>query len=276
MRTVRTPSPTETATLRTTGLRHGFTLRHLFQPDQVELVLTDLDRAIVGSACPVDFPLSLPVPEELRAVAFCERRELGIINLGGAGSVTVGAVIYDLAPRTCLYVGRGTEPISFATADPAEPAAFFFVSYPAHAIHPTSRVTQAEAHVLSLGSKAEANERTLYQYIHPGGVPSCQLVMGYTELAPGSVWNTMPCHTHDRRSEIYCYFDVPEHHAVLHLMGEPAETRPLWVGNRQVVLSPSWSVHAGAGTANYRFVWAMGGENQHFDDMDKIAIADLR
>lgn len=272
----RSPSPSETAVLDTDDLRRAFLLDDLFAKDEVRLVMTDLDRAIVGAACPASGPLDLPVDPELRADSFCERRELGILNLGGAGRVTVGDDSHDLGPRECLYVGRGGGKIVFSSESAGQPAAFYLVSYPAHAAYPTTRAAEADATRVPLGSKAECNERVIHQYIHENGIRSCQLVMGFTELAVGSVWNTMPGHTHDRRTEIYCYFDVPAGHAVLHLLGEPQQTRALWVQDRQVALSPSWSVHSGAGTAHYRFVWAMGGENQRFDDMDKVAITDLR
>lgn len=272
----RSPSLVETSVLDTDDLRGAFLFEDLFAAGEVRLVMTDLDRAIVGAACPVGAPLGLPVDPELRAESFCERRELGVLNLGGAGSVRVGDETFPLAPRECLYVGRGSGAIEFTSEDPGHLAAFYLVSYPAHASHPTTRAALAEANRVPLGSKEEANERTIYQYIHEGGIRSCQLVMGFTELAVGSVWNTMPCHTHDRRTEIYCYFDVPKDQAVLHLLGDPQQTRALWVHDRQVALSPSWSIHSGAGTSNYRFVWAMGGENQRFDDMDKVAITDLR
>jgi len=272
----RAPCPSKTATLDTAGLRAGFLLENLFAPGEVKLILTDLDRAIVGAACPIGAPLALPVDRELRAASFCERRELGILNLGGAGTVRVGDESYNLAPRECLYAGRGSGAIEFSSENGAQPAAFYLVSYPAHAAYPTTKAALADANRVDLGSKAEANERSLFQYIHEGGIRSCQLVMGFTELAAGSVWNTMPCHTHERRTEVYCYFDVPGGHAVLHMMGEPQQTRPLWIGDRQVALSPAWSIHSGAGTTNYRFVWAMGGENQRFGDMDRVAIGALR
>lgn len=272
----RSPSAAETAVLHTEELRRSFLLDHLFAKGEVRLVMTDLDRAIVGAACPTFGALDLPVDPELRAGSFCERREIGILNLGGSGMVKVGDDSFAIGPRECLYVGRGAGPISFLSDVPTEPAVFYLVSYPAHASYPTTRATIEDATRVALGSKEEANERVIYQFIHENGIRSCQLVMGFTELAPGSVWNTMPCHTHDRRSEIYCYFDVPQGQAVLHMMGEPQQTRPLWVQNLEVALSPSWSIHCGAGTSNYRFAWAMGGENQRFDDMDKVAITDLR
>jgi 4-deoxy-L-threo-5-hexosulose-uronate ketol-isomerase len=271
------PGMGEIPRLDTAGLRSGYLLTDLFAPGEARFALTDLDRALVGGVCPnAGSPLRLDAPAELRSEYLCERREVGVINLGGDGSVVVDGETFSLAARECLYIGRGAREIEFSRApdDTSDtPAAFYLVSYPAHTTYPTRK---AEANVVRLGSPQEANERSLYQYIHENGVKSCQLVMGYTEFAPGSVWNTMPPHTHLRRTEVYCYFDVPDAHAVLHMMGEPAQTRALWVSNRQIVLSPAWSVHCGAGTASYRFVWAMGGENQRFDDMDKIAIAELR
>lgn len=272
----RVPSSTEAATLDTEDLRAAFLLESLFSPGEIRLTMTDLDRAVVGAACPTNAPLSLPVDPELRAESFCERRELGVLNLGGPGSVKVGDDSHELDSLECLYIGRGSGAVEFASNSAEAPAAFYLVSYPAHASHPTKKASIGEANRVPLGSKEECNERVIYQYIHEGGIRSCQLVMGFTELAVGSVWNTMPCHTHDRRSELYCYFDIPEGHAVLHMMGEPQESRPLWINNREVALSPTWSIHCGAGTANYRFVWAMGGENQRFDDMDKVAITDIR
>ncbi len=271
------PGLNETFSMDSTALRANFLLQGLFSPGELRLVATDLDRAAVGAACPTtQAPLLLESSPEFRSAYFCERRELGVLNLGGNGSVTVDGVVFPLAPRECLYVGRGAREVGFTSEADESPAAFYLVSYPAHAAHPTRKADADTTNIVQLGSAAEANERTLYQYIHEGGIQSCQLVMGYTELAEGSVWNTMPPHTHLRRTELYCYFDVPEGHAVLHMMGEPDNTRPLWVADRQVVLSPAWSIHCGAGTASYRFVWAMGGENQRFDDMDRVAIPKLR
>ncbi len=270
------PGKVETAQLNTAGLRSSFLQTDLFVLGELNLTYTDLDRAIVGGACPTTQALDLPAGERLKADFFCQRREIGVINLGATGSIVVDGTEYTLNKTEVLYIGRGSKQVSFKSLVATDPAAFYIVSYPAHAAYPTTHATPAQANQLKLGTKVDANERTLYQVIHENGVKSCQLVMGFTELAPGSVWNTMPSHTHDRRSEVYCYFDIPANHAVLHMMGEPSETRPLWVNNRQVILSPSWSIHSGVGTNAYRFVWAMGGENQRFDDMDKIAIPDLR
>ncbi len=276
MNTYFMPSPHETAMLDTEGLRDAFLLESLFRPDEFCLVYADMDRAVVGSMVPASESLKLNADKEMRAEYFCERRELGVINFGGPGRVTVDGVAYELEKCDCLYIGRGSKDVEFESAEEGAPAEFYLVSYPAHAAHPTTLMKQADATRVELGSAAECNERTIFQYIHENGIKSCQLVMGFTEFAPGSIWNTMPCHTHLRRSEVYCYFDVPDGHRVLHMMGEPQETRPLWVADRQAVLSPAWSVHTGCGTASYRFVWAMGGENQAFTDMDAVKIPDLR
>lgn len=276
MNTRLMPSPRETTTLDTAALRATFLLDDLFAPGEVRLVYTDLDRAVVGSAIPTTQPLELGNDDALKADFFCQRRELGILNLGEAGSIVVDGTTYQVGRHDCLYVGRGSRVIQFASAAAATPAVFYLVSYPAHAEHPTVKATRADANRVEVGSRDEANERTIFQYVHLNGIKSCQLVLGFTEFKTGSIWNTMPCHTHDRRSEVYCYFDVPAAHRVLHMMGQPQQTRPLWVADRQVVLSPPWSIHCGAGTASYRFVWAMGGENQAFTDMDRVEISELR
>ena len=270
------PSPREAAVLNTNELRAAFLLEDMFVAGAISLTYTDMDRAIIGAAIPTTQPLALGNDDALKADFFCQRRELGILNLGAAGSIVVDDSTYQLNRHECLYIGRGSREVCFSSASEAEPAVFYLVSYPAHAVYPTLKASRAEANRVELGTSDEANERTIFQYIHEGGIRSCQLVMGFTEFKAGSVWNTMPCHTHARRSEVYCYFDVPPDQRVLHLMGEAQQTRPLWVAERQVVLSPPWSIHCGCGTASYRFVWAMGGENQAFTDMDRVAIADLR
>lgn len=272
MKTHYTPGKTEYRTMTTAQFRAGFLLDDLFAKGEIRLTYVDLDRAIVGAAIPANGPLELKAAEELRAEFFCQRRELGVLNIGGVGTVTVDGVAYELATTDILYVGRGSKAISFAGNE----AVYYLISYPAHKEYPTKKATAAEANTLNLGSQADANERVLRQYIHEKGVQSCQLVMGWTELKKGSVWNTMPSHTHTRRSEVYMYFDVPANHAVVHFMGEPQETRPLWMHDRQVALSPAWSVHSGCGTNSYKFCWAMGGENQRFDDMDPAPIPTLR
>jgi 4-deoxy-L-threo-5-hexosulose-uronate ketol-isomerase len=262
--------------LDTSDLRSRFLIENLFAPGEIQLHYTDLDRAIVGSAVPLGEALELTAGEALRADHFCERRELGVINLGGPGTITVDGTAHPMAKCECLYIGRGSKAVSFASESSTDPARFYLLSYPAHTDHPTTRAKIEDANKLELGSKAEANERHLYQYIHESGIRSCQLVMGFTVLQPGSVWNTMPPHTHDRRSEIYCYFDIANGHRVAHFMGEPDETRVVWISEKQAVLSPSWSIHCGAGTGNYSFIWGMGGENQRFDDMDGFPLDDLR
>lgn len=258
--------------LTTDELRGKFLIEELFVDGQITLVYTDLDRAIVGAAVPSNGPLELSAGDELRADFFCQRREVGVINIGEAGTITVDGTTYEVGNRECLYIGRGSERIRFDGAG----AQYYLLSYPAHADYPTTHAGIEDANRLELGSKADANERHLYQYIHENGIRSCQLVMGFTVLQPGSVWNTMPPHTHDRRSEVYVYFDIASGHQVAHFMGEPDETRVLWISEKQVALSPSWSVHCGSGTGAYAFIWGMGGENQRFDDMDGFPITDLR
>jgi 4-deoxy-L-threo-5-hexosulose-uronate ketol-isomerase len=262
--------------MNTAELRQTFLLDRLFQTGQIQLVYSEIDRAVVGAAAPTHQPLKLAAGKELAADRFCERRELGVINVGQPGTVQVDGQGYTLANRDALYVGRGSKEVIFASADLANPAAFYLLSYPAHAACPTTPARKADAEAVTLGTEAQANVRTIYKYIHPGGIKSCQLVMGFTELAAGSVWNTMPPHTHERRSEVYLYFDVADDTLVYHFMGRPDETRHIVVRNRQAVIAPSWSIHSGAGTANYSFVWGMGGENQVFGDMDAIDIKAIR
>lgn len=262
--------------MSTRELRETFLIETLFADDSVSLVYWETDRAVIGSAVPVKQPLRLETTPELASEFFCERRELGILNIGGAGTVQVDGVSHELASLDALYVGRSSREIVFTSVDPAAPAKFYLLSYPAHAVHPTTRIRQVEAREIRLGSQETANERTIFQYIHEEGVKSCQLVMGFTRLETGSVWNTMPPHTHLRRSELYLYFDVPADAAVFHFMGSPQETRHLLMHSGQVALSPAWSIHSGCGTQAYSFIWAMGGENQRFTDMDGVAIHALR
>ena len=267
-------SRTEVKRLNTEELRSRFLLEDLFIPGEIRLKYCDLDRVIVGGACPERGPLSLSAADELRASSFCERRELGVINIGEPGSVTVDGTNYALGNRECLYIGRGSESITFSS-DSGKKAIFYLISYPAHSKYPTTKAGLKDARKIELGSSETANERIIYQYIHEEGIKSCQLVMGFTVLQTGSVWNTMPAHTHNRRSEVYLYFDVPEGNTVFHFMGEAQETRHLCLRNRQAVLSPAWSIHSGCGTSNYTFIWAMGGENQRFDDMDPVTISEM-
>jgi 4-deoxy-L-threo-5-hexosulose-uronate ketol-isomerase len=240
------------------------------------MVYLDLDRAIVGSAVPATKTLSLGSAPELRSETFCERRELGVLNVGGPGTVAVDGREYALAGRDGLYVGRGSKAITFASDSARTPARYYLLSFPAHASHPTLRIRQSEAEAVRLGSREACNQRTLYKLVHPGGARSCQLVMGFTVLEPGSVWNTMPPHTHQRRMEVYLYFDLPADGRVFHLMGRPEATRHLVVANGQAVISPGWSIHSGVGTCAYAFCWGMGGENQAFDDMDHLTLDQLR
>ncbi len=254
--------------MNTAEIREEFLITGLFAPDEIKLVYSNVDRVIVGSAVPASRSLRLEAGDELRAEYFAQRREIGVFNIGGPGSITVDGHEYGMTCQEMLYIGRGSRAISFSSADAQQPARFYLVSLPAHKAYPTTHIAQAQANRIAAGSSEAANARTIYQYIYEGGAPSCQLVMGFTELSPGSVWNTMSAHTHARRSEVYLYFNLASDNVVFHLMGAPHETRHIVVRDGQAVLSPSWSIHAGAGTSNYSFVWAMGGENQVFDDMD--------
>lgn len=276
MQTRFSPSQTEYPKLNTDELRAAFLIDTLFAPGKMELVYTDADRAIVGSAVPTRAPLILAADAELRAACFCERRELGILNIGGTGTVEVDGKPFTLTRLACLYVGRGSRKVSFASRDAAKPAAFYLLSYPAHAQYPTRLARVKDAARVELGSVADANRRTIHKYIHADGIRSCQLVMGFTRLEEGAVWNTMPPHTHTRRSEIYFYFDLGTQRRVMHFMGAPQQTRHLIVADRQAVISPSWSIHCGCGTGAYTFCWGMGGENQTFDDMDPAPVEQLR
>ncbi|MBP8304317.1 MAG: 5-dehydro-4-deoxy-D-glucuronate isomerase [Phycisphaerae bacterium] len=270
------PDPIRFCRMTTEEVRGHFLVKGLFEPGKVFMVYCDADRAIVGSAVPTKARLTLSAADELRAATFCERRELGVLNIGAHGTVTVDGKKYAMANRDCLYVGRGAKEVEFASDDSRQPARFYLLSYPAHAEHPTVHLKKSQAEPVHTGSPEQANERTIYKYIHPAGAQSCQLVMGFTELAPGSVWNTMPPHTHARRMEVYLYFDMPKDGRVFHLMGRPDETRHIVVADGEVVLSPSWSIHSGVGTCAYTFCWGMGGENQAFDDMDGLSIGDLK
>lgn len=268
--------PRETAGMNTAELRENFLIETLFSAGQIELVYTHYDRMIVGGATPTVEEIALPCPENLKAEFFLQRRELGILNIGAAGTVTVDGTAYELGSQDCLYVGRGAREVRFASAEAGNPAKYYLLSAPAHQSYPTRRLTQAEATPVTMGTLETANQRTIYKYIYAEGIASCQLVMGLTQLHPGSVWNTMPAHTHDRRMEAYLYFDLPPSQRVLHLMGEPQQTRHLWVANEQAILSPPWSVHSGCGTAGYTFIWGMAGENQEYTDMDAVGIETLR
>jgi 4-deoxy-L-threo-5-hexosulose-uronate ketol-isomerase len=271
-------SPNQTAyqTLATDQLRAAFLVDTLFVPGQVNLVYSDADRAIIGSAVPDSSALKLAADAELRAAFFCERRELGILNIGGPGSVEADGHAFEMARLDCLYVGRGCKSVSFSSRDKGELAAFYLLSYPAHSAYPTVLARLSDAAKVELGAPADANRRTLHKYIHTQGIQSCQLVLGFTQMHEGSVWNTMPPHTHTRRSEVYLYFDLGPKRRVMHFMGTPQQTRHLIIADRQAVISPSWSVHCGCGTGAYTFCWGMGGENQAFDEMDAAPLDELR
>ena len=276
MKLYQMADPIRYARMTTAELRETFLLEDLFQSGQLDLAYVDLERTVIGSAVPTTAPLTLETQPELRAEYFLERRELGVFNAGGPGTVTVDGTAYDLAKMDVLYAGRGTKSVVFASADPANPAAFYLLSYLAHTTYPTAMVKFADLKGLELGSLETCNKRTIYKAIFADGIKSCQLVMGFTLLAPGSNWNTMPPHTHMRRSEIYFYFDVDPAHRIVHLMGPPDATSHLIMSDKQVVVSPAWSIHAGVGTKNYGFVWGMGGENQAYDDMDPAPITSLK
>jgi 4-deoxy-L-threo-5-hexosulose-uronate ketol-isomerase len=264
------PGPQQVSRMTTAELRENFLIENLFTPGEITMYAIDLDRVLVGGAVPQQKPLELAAPPAIAAEFFTERRELGVLNIGEAGSVSVDGERYSLDKLDMLYTGRGARSVVFASDDARQPARFYLVSYPAHAAHPSRKIAAENAESAELGTTENANRRKLSKYIHPAAMPSAQLVMGVTELHNGSVWNTMPPHTHQRRTEIYLYFDIPENALVFHLLGAPDETRNLVVRNGQVALSPSWSIHAGCGTANYKFCWAMGGENQVFSDMQGV------
>ena len=262
--------------MTTAELRETFLLEAFFQPGKIEFAYVDLDRTVIGSAVPTSTELVLASEPELRAEYFLERRELGVLNVGGAGSVTVDGKTFELAKLDCLYVSRGSKDVRFQSADAAAPANYYLLSYPAHTGYPTSMVKFSDLDGLALGATETCNKRTIYKAIYKEGIRSCQLVMGFTLLDAGSNWNTMPPHTHMRRSEVYFYFDIDPAHRVLHLMGPPQETSHLVVADKEVVVSPGWSIHAGVGTKHYAFCWGMGGENQAYDDMDGVTIAALQ
>jgi len=269
-----TPRPQEVPTLASDGLRSAFMIDNVFSESAASFTFTDLDRLALCGVQPGG-SVSLDNDRETGTEFFLQRRELGIINTGGAGTVKVDGKAFNLGNLDCLYVSMGSRSVTFESTDRNKPAKFFLMSAPAHREYPTAMVRYTETKGIALGTQATANQRKIYQYIHANGIKSCQLVMGFTELAEGSVWNTMPPHTHSRRTEIYFYFDLGQS-MVCHFLGQPQSTRHIFVHNDQAVLSPSWSIHAGCGTSAYKFIWAMGGENQTFDDMDKIDPLQLR
>jgi 4-deoxy-L-threo-5-hexosulose-uronate ketol-isomerase len=276
MQTRYESSPKETAGMNTAELRNNFLVETLFSANEIHVVYSHYDRMILGGIMPTNESVSLPVYEELKSSFFLERREIGIINVAGDGKIIADGSTYNVNKLDCLYIGKGTKGITFESIDAENPAKFFILSAPAHKEYPTQLMTKEAASPAQMGAVETANQRTIYKYIHLDGIRSCQLVMGLTVLQNGSVWNTMPSHTHDRRMEVYCYFDVQEGQGVLHLMGQPQETRHLWVSNHQAIISPPWSIHSGCGTTNYSFIWGMAGENQSFADMDFVAINELK
>jgi len=261
--------------MNTAEIRDSFLIEKLFEEDKLYLLYCDVDRAIVGSAVPVKQKVSLTSSTELAADYFCERREIGILNIGGSGSIAVDDQVFRMQNKDGLYIGKGAKEIHFSSEDAGRPAEYYLLSFPAHTSYPHRQASLADAEAVQLGSAETANRRTIYKYIHPRGIQSCQVVMGFTVLDPGSVWNTMPPHTHERRMEVYLYFDMAKDTRVFHLMGTAQETRHIVVANRQAVISPSWSIHSGVGTGAYTFCWGMGGENQAFEDMDGIEIGAL-
>lgn len=269
-------SPEAVKKYDTQELRDEFLIDDLMQEDEVVLVYSHYDRYIAGSAVPVKGDLALETIDPLKAPYFLERRELGIINVGGSGSVVVEGTSYELGFKDALYIGAGNKEVIFKSDDSNNPAKFYLNSAPAHTSYPTKKVSLAEANKLQLGTMETANHRTVNQMIIGSVVTTCQLQMGMTELKPGSVWNTMPAHVHDRRMEVYFYLDIPQDQAVCHFMGQPQETRHIWMNNHQAVISPPWSIHSGSGTSNYTFIWGMAGENLDYGDMDVCKITDLR
>ncbi len=268
--------PTDFKSYDTQRIRDEFLVSQPFIPDEINFVYSHYDRLMVGGAFPKSKSLTLDTVDQLKAEFFLERRELGIINVGAAGKVVADGVTYNMAYKEALYLGRGTKSVEFHSDSPDSPAMFYLNSTPAHAKYPSKHVTLKDANVLHLGSLETSNERTINQLLVKEVVETCQLQMGMTELKPGSVWNTMPAHTHDRRMECYFYFEVPDDQAICHFMGEPDETRHIFMKNNQAVVSPSWSIHSAAGTSNYIFIWGMAGENLDYTDMDHHTPKDLK
>ncbi|WP_371396775.1 5-dehydro-4-deoxy-D-glucuronate isomerase [Fretibacter rubidus] len=262
-------------TMTNSELRDTFVVSTLWTADEVPLVYSDIDRGVVGSAVPVTKTLTVPTHKDLASDYFAQRREVGVINIGGHGSIKVDGVDYDMENLDSLYIGRESKGIEFSSHDGKNPAKFYFVSYPAHVRYETQHIKKSQANQLHLGANETSNKRTIFQPIHPAILKTCQIVMGFTILDSGNVWNTFPPHTHKRRSEYYMYFDLPEDQRVFHFMGEADNMRPMIMKAGEVALSPIWSMHCGAGTSSYTFIWSMGGENQVFDDMDHISQDDI-
>ena len=273
---IRYPShPDDAEHYTTEELRRQYLIEKVFEADEALLTYSHFDRIIAGGIMPVHKAVALTGGKELASEYFLERREIGIINVGGAGRVTADGDVYELAPRDGLYVGMGVKKLEFESLDPACPAKFWINSCPAHKTWPNKKINIKDAAKRPLGTVEQCNKRVINQYIHPAVLKTCQLCMGLTELEPGSNWNSMPCHTHERRMEVYFYFHLDDK-IMFHMMGQPEETRHIVMHDEQAVISPSWSIHCGVGTGNYAFIWGMCGENQEFDDMDNIAPKDLR
>ena len=269
-------NPKDSKRYDTEELRENYLVEDIFKDDQIELVYSHVDRIIFGGIKPVYKELKLEAGKEMGVDYFLERRELGIINIGGKAIVTIDGTEYELKEKDGLYVGKGNKEVIFKSVNLEEPAKLYVNSVPAHKEYETVKIDIEKANPVRLGDNKTLNKRTIYQYVHPNVCESCQLLMGLTMLEPGNAWNTMPCHTHERRMEVYFYFDMDEDTRVFHLMGEPTETRHLVVKNEECVISPSWSIHSGVGTSNYTFIWGMCGENKTFDDMDHISMDILR
>lgn len=276
MKTVLMADPVRYPRMTTNEVREIFLLDGLCEAGKIHLDYVDLDRSVVGFAAPADAPVALPTYPELRASYFTERREIGALNVGGSGRINVGGKSYEVDNLDVLYIGRGNEEVSFESRDKSSAAFFYLLSYPAHASYPVALVKKDEANPTTIGSAETCNHRTICKYIHLEGARSCQLVMGVTHLHSGSNWNTMPPHTHMRRSEIYMYFNLPQDARVMHFMGPADETRHIAMKDKEIVVSPGWSIHAGVGTRAYSFCWGMGGENQNYADMDPAPVETLR
>lgn len=274
--TMEACSARETASLKTDELREKFLLSKIFVEDEVRLTLSFYDRFIAGGIMPVNKVVELPNPSNLKAGYFLERREMGIINVGGKGMIEADGETFEVGFKEALYISKETKSVNFSSAGKSNPARFYINSAPAHHKYSTVKVTKKEAEIVTVGSLENSNHRTINKLLVASVIETCQLQMGMTELKPGSVWNTMPAHTHDRRMEVYFYFEVPEGQSVCHFMGEPQESRHIWMQNEQAVISPPWSIHAGAGTSNYTFIWGMAGENLDYSDMDLCPITQLK
>ncbi|MFD0748696.1 5-dehydro-4-deoxy-D-glucuronate isomerase [Mucilaginibacter calamicampi] len=269
-------SSNEVKGMNTADLREHFLIEEMMKPGKMCFTYSHYDRIIIGGAVPEAEELPLKNMAMLKADYFLERREMGVINVGGPGTITVDGVLYNLEKKDCLYLGRGSKEVNFSSVLADEPAVFYMLSTPAHVAYPTSLLKAEDASPMTIGSVETSNHRTVYKYIFADGIKSSQLVMGLTVLNTGSVWNTMPAHTHDRRMEAYFYFDVPKGQTVFHFMGQPQETRHITVHNHQAIISPPWSIHSGCGTSNYAFIWGMAGENQDYSDMDVVNITELK